>query len=80
MPLVLHGASGLGETLVRRSIKLGICKFNVNTEVHEAYLDALREGLGLPRSDLLDLMARAIDAMKNVVSAKLRLFGSVDRA
>jgi len=28
----------------------------------------------------LDLMARAIDAMKNVISAKLRLFGSVDRA
>ena len=80
VPLVLHGASGLGETLVRRSIKLGICKFNVNTEVRESYLDALREGLGLPRSDLLDLMARAIDAMKNVVSAKLRLFVSVDRA
>ena len=80
VPLVLHGASGLGETLVRRSIELGICKFNVNTEVREAYLDALREGLSLPRIDLLDLMAGAIDAMKNVISAKLRLFGSVDRA
>jgi len=65
---------------VRRSIKLGICKFNVNTEVRESYLDALGKDLGSPRSDLLDLMARAIDAMKNVVSAKLRLFGSVDRA
>lgn len=80
VPLVLHGASGLGETLVRRSIELGICKFNVNTEVREAYLGALREGLGSPRIDLLDLMARAIDAMKDVVSAKMRLFGSVDRA
>ena len=80
VPLVLHGASGLGESLVRRSIELGICKFNVNTEVREAYLDALREGLSLPRIDLLDLMAGAIDAMKNVISAKLRLFGSVDRA
>lgn len=80
VPLVLHGASGLGETLVRCSIELGICKFNVNTEVREAYLDALREGLGSPRIDLLDLMARAIDAMKDVVSAKMRLCGSVDRA
>ena len=80
VPLVLHGASGLDENLVRRSIELGICKFNVNTEVREAYLDALREGLSLPRIDLLGLMAGAIDAMKNVISAKLRLFGSVDRA
>jgi len=80
VPLVLHGASGLGENLVRRSIELGICKFNVNTEVREAYLDALREGLGSPMIDLLDLMARAIDAIKDVVSAKLQLFGSVDRA
>lgn len=80
VPLVLHGASGLGESLVRHSIELGICKFNVNTEVREAYLDALREGLGLPRIDLLDLMEHAIDAMKDVVSAKLQLFGSVDKA
>ena len=80
VPLVLHGASGLGETLVRRSIELGICKFNVNTEVRKAYLDALREGLSSPRIELLDLMARAIDAMKDVVSAKLQLFGSVGKA
>lgn len=80
VPLVLHGASGLGESLVRRSIELGICKFNVNTEVRAAYLDALREGLGTHSTDLLDLLERAIDAMKDAVSAKLQLFGSISKA
>ena len=39
----------------------------------------LREGLDLPTIDLFDLIVRTIAAMKDVVSAKLRLFGSVDR-
>jgi len=42
VPLVLHGASGLSETMISRSIQLGVCKFNVNTEVREAYLDVLK--------------------------------------
>jgi len=80
VPLVLHGASGPGETMVQRSIELNICKFTVNTEVRKAYLDTQRDGLGSPGIDILDLMARAIHAMKDVVSARLRLFVSVDRA
>ncbi len=80
VPLVLHGASGLGQSLVRRSIELGICKLNVNTELREAYLDALREGLRSPGTELPDLIDQAIEAMKEVVSAKLQLFFSVGKA
>ena len=79
VPLVLHGASGLGEIMVQRSIELDICTFSVNTEVRKAYLDTLRGGLGSPGIDILDLMARAIHDMKDVVSPRLRLFVSVDR-
>src|SRR5574341_1635062 len=41
VPLVLHGASGLSDALVQRAIDFGVRKFNVNTEVREAYLAGL---------------------------------------
>ncbi len=81
VPLVLHGASGLPDALVRRVIELGVCKFNVNTEVREAYLDALRESLhGSAPPDLLDLLRHVTAAMRGVVATKLRLFQSAGRA
>ena len=55
-------------------------KFNVNTEVREAYVEALRSCLqttGAP--DVLDLMRQAEMAMQAVVAAKLQLFGSVGK-
>jgi tagatose 1,6-diphosphate aldolase GatY/KbaY len=80
VPLVLHGASGLPDAMVHRSIELGITKFNVNTEVRAAYVGALRERLDSPQTpDLLELMQSAIAAMQSVVSAKLHLFGSVGK-
>lgn len=77
VPLVLHGTSGLPEEMIQRAIALGVTKFNVNTEVREAYLSALRhnleEGVAV---DLLALMVEAVAAMQAVVASRLRLFGS----
>jgi tagatose 1,6-diphosphate aldolase GatY/KbaY len=81
IPLVLHGASGLPAPMVRRAIELGVCKLNVNTEVRDAYLAALTDGVSAgERPDLLELMRAATDAMQVVVAAKLRLFGSAGKA
>lgn len=81
VPLVLHGASGLPEAMVRRSIELGITKLNVNTELRAAYVGALQEQIGAPGSpDVLDLMQAAMAAMQAVVRTKLQLFGSVGKA
>jgi tagatose 1,6-diphosphate aldolase GatY/KbaY len=80
IPLVLHGASGLPQAMVHRSIALGVRKFNVNTEVREAYVHTLRERLQDPKSpDLLDLMQSAEQAMQAVVAEKLQLFASVGK-
>ena len=79
IPLVLHGASGLPETMISRSIQLGVCKFNVNTEVREAYLDVLKSSNSLSSPDLLEVMQKAITAMRSVVAEKLQLFGSVGK-
>lgn len=80
VPLVLHGASGLPGEIVQRLIADGIRKFNVNTEVRDAYLAAAgQQLLAYPKSELLGLMQATLDAMQSVVIGKLRLFGSSNK-
>ncbi|PAW33612.1 tagatose bisphosphate family class II aldolase [Pantoea vagans] len=78
IPLVLHGASGIPEAMLRRSIELGICKVNVATELKIAFSDAVkaffREN---PRSnDPREYMEPGKRAMKEVVRDKIRMCGS----
>jgi tagatose 1,6-diphosphate aldolase GatY/KbaY len=80
IPLVLHGASGLPESMINESIKLGVSKFNVNTEVREAYMDVLKTSSSLSDPDLLEVMEKAIEAMRSVIADKLQLFGSAGKA
>lgn len=81
IPLVLHGASGLPAAMIGRSIQLGVCKFNVNTEVRQAYLQTLKEGLCAAEGrDLLELTGDGIAAMQQVITDKLTLFGSAGKA
>lgn len=81
VPLVLHGASGLSDDLVHRCIDCGVRKFNVNTEVREAYLVSLRASVQEDRKpDLIDIMKDAIQAMQAVVESKLKLFRSAGKA
>jgi len=81
IPLVLHGASGIPEAMLRRSIELGICKVNVATELKIAFSDAVkaffREN---PRSnDPREYMEPGKRAMKEVVRDKIRMCGSAGR-
>ena len=45
LPLVLHGASGLSDDVVRDCVARGICKVNFATELRQAYTAAVREFL-----------------------------------
>ena len=72
-PLVLHGASGLPDDMLRRAIRAGICKFNVNTEVRAAAVRGVASA-SAAGGDVLDLMRAGADAMVPVVEAKLRAF------
>jgi len=81
IPLVLHGASGLPAAMIQQSIALGVCKFNVNSEVRKKYLQFWQEyGQSEAKSDLLDCQKRVTAAMQEVVSEKMRLFGSAGKA
>ena len=74
VPLVLHGGSGLPESMVRRSIELGVCKLNVNTELRNAYLGSLRDSLSLNTPEITNVMDNAVEAMTSVVVEKIRQF------
>jgi tagatose 1,6-diphosphate aldolase GatY/KbaY len=80
VPLVLHGASGLSESLIQEAIRLGVCKYNVNTEVREAYLASIQRQAREANPELVELMTAAQQAMESVIVAKQRLFGASGKA
>lgn len=81
IPLVLHGASGLPTKMIQQSIELGVCKFNVNTEVRKKYLQFWREyGQTDSKTDLLNCQKAVTETMQEVIATKMRLFGSSGKA
>ncbi len=52
VPLVLHGASGLGEDDLVYAAGLGVAKVNVGTALHEAMAEGIGAGLGERPGDL----------------------------
>ena len=82
VPLVLHGASGVGDESIRKAVPHGICKINIDTELRQAFARAIQEAL-LKNPNEIDprkMLGPAKEAMKQVVRTKMRLFGSAGRA
>ena len=81
IPLVLHGTSGLPDDMIGQAIALGVCKFNVNTELRETCMQAIEKYLKTStKRELVDLMTAVIEAMRAPVMEKIRLFGSRGKA
>jgi len=82
IPLVLHGGSGLSEKSIKKAIKLGVSKINVNTELRLAYAQALRESLAQDSQEIVPykFLASAKEAVKEVVASKIKLFGAYNQA
>ncbi len=78
-PLVLHGGSGLSDDDFRNTVREGIAKVNIFTDLCLAGISAMQEGTanGLEYLRIRDLKVAKI---KEVVKEKIRLFGSVDKA
>lgn len=80
--LAMHGASGLPDSQVQASIALGVCKFNVNTEVRAAGVDfLLAAGAPAPEGgqpgvkvDLLMMLDGAVANMGAVIEQKMMEF------
>jgi ketose-bisphosphate aldolase len=75
-PLVLHGGTGLSDEDIRRSIKYGIKKVNIATELQKFYIDEIvkseikNDGKFLP----LDVLAKPVrERLTELVRTKIRM-------
>lgn len=75
-PLVLHGASGLTEEDLKASIKYGIAKMNIFTDICVAGVEAMKNGEGA----YIDIRDMKFKAMKQAAIEKMIMFGSVGKA
>lgn len=81
IPLVLHGASGLGDGDIMRCVKEGICKVNFATELRIAYSDGVREIFG-KYPDTFDPKkygAAGRERVKALVMDRIKVCGCQDR-
>ena len=78
-PLVLHGGSGLSDDDFRNTVKAGIAKVNIFTDLCIAGNRAMKDGLDKNLA-YLDIRNLKVEYMKEVVKEKMRLFGSVGKA
>lgn len=77
VPLVLHGASGIGDEDIKKAIELGISKINIHTELCQAAMDAVRNN---PNDSFLELQRKVRESIKVRAIEKIKLFGADGRA
>ena len=77
VPLVLHGASGIGDEDIKKAISCGIAKINIHTELCDAAMDAIRKNTD---ASFLELERAVRQAVKDRAKYKIELFGDADKA
>lgn len=82
IPLVMHGASGISDDVVREAARLGMSKVNFATELRVAFSDAIKSHLTEhPETfDPKKYMTTARNAVKELVKQKIRACGCDGRA
>ena len=77
----LAGAKGMPDESIKRAIKLGIVKINIDTDLRLAFTATIREVLATTPAqfDPRKILEPAREAMKDVVRNKMRLFGSSNK-
>lgn len=78
MPIVLHGASGVGEEDLRKAVELGVNKINIDTDIRLAFKAGCQEVFeNTPNEfDTRKICGRARIKMQEVVERKIEIFGS----
>jgi len=74
--LTLHGGSGTDDEDLRKAIAAGINIVHINTELRVAWRHGLEEGLAKHPEEVVPykILPSAVDAVKNVVVERLKLF------
>lgn len=78
-PLVLHGASGIGNDELAAAVEAGISMVHYNTELRVAYRDALRDSLAQNPKEVAPykFLASSVEAVEKVVEEKLRVMNKL---
>jgi fructose-bisphosphate aldolase class II len=79
VPLTLHGGSGTDDADLRKAIAAGINIIHINTELRVAWRHGLEEGLAKQPDEVVPykILPFAVEAVKQVVLSRLRLFNGV---
>lgn len=82
IPLVLHGGTGLPDEIIKESIKCGICKININTELQIAWTKGVREKLNSDNNvyDPRKVISAGEKNVKEAIINKINLLGSINKA
>ena len=78
-PLVLHGGSGLSDYDFRNTIKEGIAKVNIFTDLCVAGENAVKQAIA-ENKGYLEMRNAKVTAIKEAVNKKIKLFGSENKA
>jgi len=78
VPLVLHGGSDLPEDQTRKAIELGIKKYNIGTDLKNAFAVTLKRVINQEPMPFQppDILGAAREAVFEVACKKIRLMGS----
>lgn len=82
VPLVLHGGSANPDSEIAESVRLGINKINISSDIKDAFYQQLRLDLAADPKvrEPFELYLGSIDAMKKVINQKIDLFQDADQA
>lgn len=74
IPIVLHGGSDISEEIIRQTVKNGVRKFNVGTDLKIAFTASLREAIDQNHSfEPPKTLAFGREAVKHLAQKKMRL-------
>lgn len=81
IPLVLHGGSANPDEEIAASVKLGINKINISSDIKDAFYQKCREVLADPvLREPNSIYPPCIDALKKVAHHKIDLFNATGKA
>ena len=81
IPLVLHGGSGNPDDEIGQSVKLGVNKINISSDIKVAYHDKMREVLAdTSLREPNSIQPPCIEAMQEVAAQKIHLFDAAGKA
>lgn len=80
LPLVLHGGTGIPDEMIKKAIKCGISKININTELQIAWSKEVKDFINANNVvDPRKIIKSGETAIKKVIKDKVILFGSTNR-